>query len=144
LIVRQHLLRHSFGIGRRLDHQRRHRIDEHRLAPRLSPVGGWRRGIALVSLRLVDLAEAAVAAAHLRASVDGKLAFKWHFPAESSVGNSPTRRASWRPQLKVLFITGYVENAVIGNGHLDPGMQILAKPFSMESPAQRIRAIVES
>ena len=48
-----------------------------------------------------------------------------------------------RPQLKVLFITGYAENAVIGNGHLDPGMQILTKPFSMEGLAQRVKAIVE-
>ena len=49
-----------------------------------------------------------------------------------------------RPELKVLFITGFAENAVVGNGHLDPGMQILTKPFSMEILAQRIRAIVDS
>ena len=29
-----------------------------------------------------------------------------------------------RPELKVLFITGYAENAVVGNGHLEPGMQM--------------------
>ena len=34
------------------------------------------------------------------------------------------RRARHRPDLKVLFITGYAENAVVGNGHLDPGMQM--------------------
>ena len=50
----------------------------------------------------------------------------------------------FRPELKVLFITGYAENAVLGSGRLDPGMQILAKPFSMDMLAQRIRAIVES
>ena len=36
-----------------------------------------------------------------------------------------------RPDLKVLFITGYAENAAIGNGHLEPGMQLLTKPFAV-------------
>ena len=49
-----------------------------------------------------------------------------------------------RPGLKVFFITGYPENAVVGNGHLDPGMQILTKPFAMDSLARRIREIIES
>jgi len=48
-----------------------------------------------------------------------------------------------RPGLKVLFITGYAENAVLGNGHLDPGMHIVTKPFGMADLAARIRAIVE-
>jgi DNA-binding response OmpR family regulator len=48
-----------------------------------------------------------------------------------------------RPGLKVLFITGYAENAVVGNGHLEPGMQVLTKPFAMDALAARIQAIVE-
>ena len=44
-------------------------------------------------------------------------------------------RARARPDLKVLFITGYAENAVIGNGHLEPGMQVLTKPFVMTTLA---------
>ena len=43
-----------------------------------------------------------------------------------------------RPDLKVLFITGYAENAVIGNGHLEPGMEVLTKPFPMATLGQRI------
>ena len=46
------------------------------------------------------------------------------------------------PALKVLFITGYAENAVVGNGMLEPGMQIMSKPFTMESLATRIRDIL--
>nr|WP_321986184.1 PAS domain S-box protein [uncultured Lichenicoccus sp.] len=46
------------------------------------------------------------------------------------------------PALKVLFITGYAENAVVGNGMLEPGMQIMSKPFTMESLATRIREIL--
>jgi len=49
-----------------------------------------------------------------------------------------------RPTLPVLFITGYAENAVVGNGHLEPGMQVLTKPFAMDALAARIRAIVEA
>jgi signal transduction histidine kinase/CheY-like chemotaxis protein len=47
-----------------------------------------------------------------------------------------------RPALKVLFITGYAENAVVGNGHLEPGMHVLTKPFAMEMLASRIKAII--
>lgn len=49
-----------------------------------------------------------------------------------------------RPALKVLFITGYAENATIGNGHLERGMHVLTKPFAMEKLAARIKAIMES
>ena len=47
-----------------------------------------------------------------------------------------------RPGLKVLCITGYAENAVIGNGHLEPGMHLLTKPFAMDALAGRIRDII--
>ncbi|WP_348645177.1 PAS domain S-box protein [Methylobacterium sp. BTF04] len=47
-----------------------------------------------------------------------------------------------RPDLKVLFITGYAENAVLGNGYLDPGMQVLTKPFVMEVLAARIKDLI--
>jgi len=49
-----------------------------------------------------------------------------------------------RPDLKVLFVTGYAENAVIGNGHLDPGMQVITKPFPMTALALRVREIIEA
>ena len=47
-----------------------------------------------------------------------------------------------RPGLKVLFITGYAENAVVGDGHLDPGMAVLTKPFDMDDLANKIRALI--
>ncbi len=47
-----------------------------------------------------------------------------------------------RPWLKVLFITGYAENAIIGNGHLDPGMQVMTKPFAVNLLAARVREMV--
>ena len=47
-----------------------------------------------------------------------------------------------RPDLKVLFITGYAENAVLSHGHLDPGMHVMTKPFAMEALASRIRELI--
>ncbi|WP_435232409.1 PAS domain S-box protein [Methylobacterium sp. sgz302542] len=47
-----------------------------------------------------------------------------------------------RPELKVLFITGYAETAVVGNGHLEPGMEVLTKPFVVEALAARIRDLL--
>ena len=49
-----------------------------------------------------------------------------------------------RPDLKVLFITGYAENAFLGNGHLAPGMAVLTKPFAMDTMTDRIRSMIEA
>ena len=48
------------------------------------------------------------------------------------------------PDLKVLFMTGYAENAAVASGFLEPGMSIITKPFAMESLATRIRTIIEN
>jgi CheY-like chemotaxis protein len=48
-----------------------------------------------------------------------------------------------RPDLKVLFITGYAENAVIGHGNLERGMQVMSKPFDVDELASRIRDLIE-
>jgi CheY-like chemotaxis protein len=47
-----------------------------------------------------------------------------------------------RPDLKVLFITGYAETAVLSHGRLEPGMHVLTKPFAMEGLASRIRDLI--
>jgi CheY-like chemotaxis protein len=47
-----------------------------------------------------------------------------------------------RPHLKILFITGYAENAVLGAGQLKHGMHILTKPFSLETLGRRISDIL--
>jgi signal transduction histidine kinase/PAS domain-containing protein len=48
-----------------------------------------------------------------------------------------------RPDLKVLFITGYAENSVLGNGRLAPGMAVMTKPFPVEMMASRIKQMIE-
>jgi signal transduction histidine kinase len=49
-----------------------------------------------------------------------------------------------KPDLKVLFITGFAENAIIGNGHLDAGMSVLTKPFVMVALANKVRELIDS
>jgi hypothetical protein len=46
--------------------------------------------------------------------------------------------------LKVLFITGYAENAAIGDGCLKPGMHVLTKPFSLETLGGRVKEIISA
>ena len=47
-----------------------------------------------------------------------------------------------RPGLKVLFVTGYAESAVFGNGPLEAGMQVITKPFVVEVLGARIREMI--
>ena len=47
-----------------------------------------------------------------------------------------------RPDLKVLFITGYAENATLANGFLEPGMEMITKPFAVEALASKIRSMI--
>lgn len=47
-----------------------------------------------------------------------------------------------RPELPVLFVTGYAENAVLNHGHLERGMQVLTKPFAADVLARRVRELV--
>ncbi len=49
-----------------------------------------------------------------------------------------------RPGLQVLFITGYAENAVMGDVLLDKGMAVLTKPFAVDVIASRIREMIPS
>ena len=47
-----------------------------------------------------------------------------------------------RPDLKVLFITGFAETALLNNGQLEPGMSVLTKPFTVETLAARVRDLI--
>jgi PAS domain S-box-containing protein len=48
-----------------------------------------------------------------------------------------------RPGLKVLFITGYAENATMANGFLEPGMAMVTKPFAVDGLMRKIRQLIE-
>ncbi|ALK97429.1 diguanylate cyclase [Massilia sp. WF1] len=46
------------------------------------------------------------------------------------------------PNLAVLFTSGYTENAIVHGGRLDPGVELLGKPYTRESLARRIRQVL--
>jgi CheY-like chemotaxis protein len=47
-----------------------------------------------------------------------------------------------RPNLSVLFVTGYAENSPIGSGLAAQGMHLMTKPFTLEALAARIQGII--
>lgn len=49
-----------------------------------------------------------------------------------------------RPDLKVLFTTGYARNAIVHHGRLDPGVELITKPFGIDALASKIRSILEA
>ncbi|KTB64879.1 MULTISPECIES: ATP-binding protein [Pseudomonas] len=48
-----------------------------------------------------------------------------------------------RPELKVLFITGYAEHAAVRGGFLDPGMQLITKPFTFDLLTAKVREMIK-
>ena len=57
------------------------------------------------------------------------------------LADEATRR---RPDLKVIFTTGYTPNAVVHGGVLDPDVHFLAKPFTLEQLASKVRSLLDS
>jgi CheY-like chemotaxis protein len=49
-----------------------------------------------------------------------------------------------RPDLKVLYTTGYTKNAVVHNGTLDAGVAFLPKPFTVAQLAMKVRETIDS
>jgi PAS domain S-box-containing protein len=49
-----------------------------------------------------------------------------------------------RPELRVLFMTGYAGNAQVRGAFLEQGMDMLTKPFSIDDLAQRVRKLIEA
>lgn len=49
-----------------------------------------------------------------------------------------------RPELKVLFITGYAEHAAARSGFLDTGMQLITKPFAFDHLTSKVREMIEA
>jgi len=49
-----------------------------------------------------------------------------------------------RPDLKVLFATGYAESVAVGNGRMEQGMQVMTKPFELDALAARVQSMISS
>jgi signal transduction histidine kinase len=53
------------------------------------------------------------------------------------------RASAERPGLKILYTTGYTRNAIVHNGMLDPGVAFLAKPFTFDQLATKVRQVLD-
>ncbi len=49
-----------------------------------------------------------------------------------------------RPSLRVLYTTGYTRNAVVHNGVLDPGVELIGKPYSLDQLAAKVRQVLDA
>ena len=47
-----------------------------------------------------------------------------------------------RPGLRVLFTTGYARNAIVHHGRLDPGVELITKPFSLSDLGAKLRQVL--
>ncbi|OGT36181.1 MAG: hypothetical protein A2W28_03765 [Gammaproteobacteria bacterium RBG_16_51_14] len=47
-----------------------------------------------------------------------------------------------RPALKVLYMSGYTENAIVHSGRLDEGAQLLKKPFTRDELARKVKEVL--
>ncbi len=54
------------------------------------------------------------------------------------------RLAKILPDLKVLFVSGYTDDAIVHHGILDPGTAVLQKPFTPQTLARKVREVIEA
>ncbi|MDQ3818402.1 MAG: PAS domain S-box protein, partial [Acidobacteriota bacterium] len=63
---------------------------------------------------------------------------------EMSGGELAKRLALIRPEMRVLFMSGYTDNAIVHHGVLDEGMNFIQKPFSADALAQKVREVLDA
>ena len=96
-----------------------------------SATGCWRRATGPTALRLA--AEGA--------PIDLLLA-DVVLPGGMKGSEAARRMAELRPGLRVLFMSGYTENAIVHHGRLDDGVQLIGKPFQREHLARRVAEVL--
>ena len=50
----------------------------------------------------------------------------------------------FRPQIKVLYVSGYTRDSIVDHGVLKPGVHFVAKPFTLDSLANKVREILDN
>jgi len=65
-------------------------------------------------------------------------------PGDIKTTELARRARELHPRIAVLFTSGYTENAIIHNRRLDPGVQLLSKPYRKEDLARKLRTVLTS
>ena len=55
-----------------------------------------------------------------------------------------TRLVERRPALRVIYMSGYTDEAIVHHGVLDPGIAFLHKPFTSDALGRRIREVLDT
>jgi CheY-like chemotaxis protein len=93
--------------------------------------------------RVLEARDAAAALRHLESRSDVALLFTDVVLPEMNgrlLADEARRR---RPDLKVLFTTGYTRNAIVHNGSLDPDVDMIGKPFTLQRLAAKLREVMK-
>ena len=64
--------------------------------------------------------------------------------AGANGGQLADKAVGRRPGLRVLYMTGYTRNAIIHQGRLDRGTNLISKPFSFEELAAKVRQVLDA
>jgi len=65
-------------------------------------------------------------------------------PGGTSGPQLATNLTASRPEMKVLYMSGYTDNAIVHHGVLEPGITFLEKPFSSDALIRKIRAVLDT
>lgn len=64
-------------------------------------------------------------------------------PGRMTGANLAEAARELRPNLKILFTTGYARNAIVHHGRLDPGVNLITKPFGYADLASKVRDVLD-
>ena len=103
-----------------------------------------RRPCGRLGYRVLEADGAAAALKHIESDRAIKLLFTDIVMPDVNGRKLADQALSLNPNLKVLFTTGFTRNAVIHHGTLDPGVNFIAKPFTIEALARKIRQVLDS
>jgi CheY-like chemotaxis protein len=62
----------------------------------------------------------------------------------ASTDDGSRKRQRRLPGIKILFISGYARDAIVRHGVLEDGVELLSKPFTIDSLARKVTQILQS